>query len=185
MGLSRGVFRLTARRPPPICGRNRFTYMPTPPEAESKRRALQATATFNPRSAEVRHNLFQKSDFFDPQDLLQLKYETVRAVQVEGYSIAQAAAEFGLSRPTIYQAQAQLEQAGLPGLLPHKRGPKQPHKLTAPVQQFLGALRAGQPALSAAELARRVRQRFRVTLHPRTIEKAHPSGAKRGLPKTP
>jgi len=46
----------------------------------------------------------------------------VRAVQVEGYSIAQAAAEFGLSRPTIYQAQAQLEQAGLPGLLPHKRG---------------------------------------------------------------
>ena len=185
VSLSRGMFRLTARRKPPICGINRLTYMSTPPEAESKRRALQTTATFNPRAAAVRHALFQKSDFFDPRDLLQLKYETVRAVQVEGYSIAQAAAEFGLSRPTIYQAQAQLEQAGLPGLLPHKRGPKQPHKLTMPVQQFLGELRAGQPGLSVGELARRVRQRFRVTLHPRTIEKALPAGAKRGRPKSP
>lgn len=159
--------------------------MPTTPEAESRRRALQATATFNPRAAAVRHDRFQKSDFFDPRDLLQLKYEAVRAVQVEGYSIAQAAAEFGLSRPTIYQAQAQLERAGLPGLLPHKRGPKQPRKLTSPVQQFLDELRAGQPGLSAAELARRVRHRFRVTLHPRTIEKALPAGAKRGRPKSP
>ena len=109
-------------------GLNRLTFMPTTPEPNGKRRALENTATFNPRSDQVRHALFENSDFFDPRDLLQLKYETLRALEQDDYSIAQAAQEFGLSRPTIYQAQAQFEQGGLPRLLPHKRGPKNPHK---------------------------------------------------------
>ncbi len=157
--------------------------MPTNPDPDHKGHALQTSGTFNPRAAQVRHARFQNSEFFDPRDLLQLKYETLRALQHDGYSIAQAAAEFGLSRPTIYQAQTQFQQAGLPGLLPQKRGPKQPYKLTAAVRQFLEELRAGPAALSAAELANRVRQRFRVKLHPRTIEKALQAGGKKGLQK--
>src|SRR3974390_3816296 len=103
----------------------------TPP---TKRQALQASGTFNPRHGRVRHALFQGSDFFDPQDLLQLKYESLRAVQKEQYSIARAASEFGLSRPTLYQAQAHFAAKGLEGLLPAKRGPRQAHKVTAQVR---------------------------------------------------
>ena len=154
--------------------------MPADPDPQAKRKALQATGTFNPRSAQVRHELFAQNEFFDPEDLLQLKYETLRAVRVEGYPIAQAASQFGLSRPTIYQAQELFEQHGLEGLLPHKRGPKKPHKLTPDVRQHLANLIAAEPELSADELARRVRQRFQVEIHPRTIEKALKSKAKRG-----
>lgn len=146
----------------------------------SKRTALQDTGTFNPRSEQVRHPLFAQSEFFDPQDLLQLKYETLRALQADHYSIAKAAAEFGLSRPTIYQAQEQFNQAGLQGLLPHKRGPKSPHKLTAEIWEFLQELQAIQTPLNAHEMVRRVRQRFHIKLHPRTVEKAFESKAKRG-----
>jgi transposase len=152
--------------------------MPDP--TDPKRRALQATGTFNPRADHVRHALFQQSDFFDPEDLLQLKYETLRALDADGYSIAQAAREFGLSRPTIYQAQGQFQQAGLEGLLPRKRGPHQAHKLTAQVRQYLLDLVSDEPALPDRELARRVRQRFKVKLHPRTIHKALYPKAKRG-----
>ena len=150
-------------------------------EPSPKRQALQASGTFNPRAALVRHTLFAQSDFFDPQDLLQLKYETLRALDADDYSVARAAREFGLSRPTIYQAQSQFEQQGLEGLLPRKRGPHQPHKLTAPVREYLRELRRAEPSLSAEELARRVRQRFERELHPRTIEKALHPKAKRGL----
>ena len=149
-------------------------------DPQSKRHALQATGTFNPRADQVRHALFAQSDFFDPQDLLQLKYETLRALEADGYSIAQAAREFGLSRPTIYQAQEQFQQQGWTGLLPHKRGPHQPHKLTAQVRQYLQELRSAEPGVPAAELARRVRQRFHLKLHPRTIQKALHPRAKRG-----
>lgn len=149
-------------------------------ETKAKHQALQATATFNPRAAEVRHPLFQQSEFFDPHDLLQLKYETIRAIQVECCPIVQASRQFGLSRPTIYQAQLQFQELGLEGLLPHKRGPQKPHKLTPEVRQFLLAQKAAEPHLGALELAQRVRQRFQVSLHPRTIEKAWWSQAKRG-----
>ena len=180
-----GIIALTGRRTCEYSGINLFTLMPPPPEPNAKRLALQKTGTFNPRSEQVRHALFQASDFFDPQDLLQLKYETLRAVQHDDYSIARAAAEFGLSRPTIYQAQAQLQQNGLEGLLPRKRGPKSPHKLTPAVAEFIGQCRTQEPGLSPRELAARVRRRFRIKLHPRTIEKARHARAKGGHPPSP
>ncbi len=157
--------------------------MPDPPPS-AKRQALQASGTFNPRHARVRHPLFQGSEFFDPQDLLQLKYESLRALQKEQYSLARAASEFGLSRPTLYQAQAHFAARGLEGLLPGKRGPRQAHKLTPEVRQFLEQLRASQPDLSASQMAGRLRQRFKLKVHPRSIEKAlNPPKAKRGRQK--
>jgi len=152
--------------------------MPTDPQA--KRKALQATGTFNPRATHVRHTLFDQSAFFDPEDLLQLKYETLRALEVERCPIAKAAREFGLSRPTIYEAQTQLEQHGLEGLLPRKRGPKAAHKLTDEVRDYLQEQTAAQPGIQAGELARRLRQRYALKVHPRTIQKALKAKAKKG-----
>jgi transposase len=154
-----------------------------PPDSQTKRNALKASGTLNPRAAHVRHPLFQQSGFFDPEDLLQLKYEMLRALEVEKCPIAEAAREFALSRPTIYQAQIQFKQQGLEGLLPRKRGPKAAHKLTAEIQQYLQAQTTAEPGVKAEELARRVRQRFAVPLHPRTIQKALQAKAKRGRPK--
>lgn len=147
----------------------------------AKRLALQQTGTFNPRADWVRHALFQASEFFDPGDLLQLKYEALRALEHDGYSIARAAQEFGLSRPTIYQAQRQFQAGGLVGLLPGRRGPKSAHKLTAEVRAFVADLRGDESLLSPKELAARVHQRFALKVHPRTIEKAFHPKAKRGL----
>src|SRR6266700_2478148 len=157
--------------------------MPDSPSA--KHQALKAAGTFNPRADQVSHSLFQQSDFFDPHDLVQLKYETLRALKADDYSIARAASEFGFSRPTIYQAQNQFQKQGLEGLLPRKRGPKQAHKLTPEVLAYLWELAKEQPAPKLKELARAVRQRFRIELHPRTLEKALVSKAKRGRPISP
>jgi transposase len=180
-----GIFALTQVVATLLCGINTFTHMTSDSPAPAKRRALQDSGTFNPRSPEVGHALFARSDFFDPQDLVQLKYETLRALEKDGYSIAQAAKEFGLSRPTIYQAQAHFQEGGLPGLLPRQRGPKRPHKLTDEVLAHLQDLRQKEPGLSTAELARRLRQRFKIKLHQRTLEKALKARAKRGRRTTP
>jgi len=174
------IFPLTSAGCGAECGINVFTYMANHSAPDPKRRALQSSGTFNPRHDRVRHALFQQSDFFDPSDLLQLKYETLRALKQDRYSIARAAADFGLSRPTIYQAQHHFQERGLEGLLPNKPGPKKAHKLTAEVRQYLRELIQAEPELGARELARRVRQRFDLKLHPRTIEKASKSEAKRG-----
>jgi transposase len=177
-GYYRGIFRLTTLRTMRLYGIITFTLMPADPH--TKREALRTTGTFNPRAAQVHHPLFQQSPFFDPEDLLQLKYETLRAVELEKCPVAKAARDFGLSRPTIYEAQTQLQQQGLEGLLPHKRGPKAAHKLTDEILRYVQEQAAAQPEINAEELARRVRQRFAVKLHPRTLQKALSSKAKRG-----
>jgi transposase len=158
------------------------------PESDpsAKVQALKAAGAFNPRADKVRHPLFGQSEFFDPQDMPQLKYEALRALEADDYSVARAAGEFGLSRPTLYQAQDQLKQQGLEGLLPRKRGPRKPHKLTPEVRQHLQELTVSEPQLNAQELARRLRQKFKVKIHPRTIEKALQPRAKKGaLPLKP
>ncbi len=168
-----------------VCGINTFTCMPTEADPQSKIQALKVAGVFNPRADQVRHPLFGASEFFDPHDLPQLKYETLRAIEHDGYPVARAAKEFGLSRPTIYQAQAQFAHQGLEGLLPHKRGPKHPHKLTPKVRQCLQELAASHPELRPAELARQLRHRFRVKIHPRTIEKVLKAKPKRGRQTKP
>lgn len=157
--------------------------MPDNSVPPAKSQALRDSGTFNPGHAKVRHVLFQNSEFFDPQDLPQLKYETLRSLKKEGYSVAKAAREFGLSRPTIYQSQTHFEARGLAGLLPAKPGPKEPHKLTSKVSDYLKELSRAEPQLKARQLAARVRKRFQLKVHPRTIEKALKLKAKRGHQK--
>ena len=156
-----------------------------PARSPAKRQTLKESGTFNPRADQVHQKLFERSDFFDPEDILQLKYETLRALEKDGYSIARAAGEFGLSRPTIYQAQGQFAEGGLEGLLPRKRGPKSAHKLTSEVRQHLEELSVAEPELDSSQLAKRIRQRFKIKLHPRTIEKALKTKVKRGPQTTP
>jgi transposase len=148
-----------------------YTGNPVPPNRK-KIEALRSSGALNRHPEKVRHSLFAQHDFFDPHDLVQLKYETVRAVELDGHPIAQAALDFGLSRPTIYEAQEKLRQAGVEGLLPQKRGPKKPRKLTPEVRRYLEELVGSEPDLQTAVLVQRVRRRFGVVLHPRTVEKA-------------
>jgi transposase len=157
--------------------------MPDNSVRSAKPQALRDSGTFNPGHAKVRHVLFQNSEFFDPQDLPQLKYETLRSLKKEGYSVAKAAREFGLSRPTIYQSQTNFDARGLAGLLPAKPGPKEPHKLTSEVTDYLKELARTEPQLKARQLAARIRKRFKLKVHPRTIEKALKLKAKRGRQK--
>ena len=57
-------------------------------------------------------------------------------------------------------------------MVPRKRGPHGPHKLQGEALEFVQQqLVAGQP-VRARELAKLVRQKFALPIHPRTIERA-------------
>ena len=146
--------------------------MPPTDTDDPKLQALRATRTLHPDPDKVRHPLFVAGGFFDARDGLQVKYEALRAMQAEGYSLSQATRDFGLSRPTLYDAKSLFADQGLEGLLPHKSGPKAARKFTPEVVAYLQNLRSQQPSLPADQLAQEVQQRFRVSVHPRSIERA-------------
>lgn len=139
---------------------------------EAKRRALQEQGVLNPNPAAVRDTLFCTHEFFDPQDLVQVKYEMVRRVQLEGQTVTAAAADFGFSRLSFYHAQAALKREGLGGLVPKKRGPKGPHKLTEEIMNYLTQAQIDDPSITSAELTKRVKKKFALRIHPRSVERA-------------
>ena len=141
------------------------------PDSPDKSTILREHAALNPRPQAVVHALFQGGEFFDPRDLLQVKYEMLRLVLVDRRPVSEAARACGLSRPSFYQAQAAFEHSGLAGLLRHKPGPHGAHKLTPQVLEFVALARAANPRLRAAQLASSVRERFGLRVHPRSIDR--------------
>lgn len=140
---------------------------------DDKTQVLRRQGTLNPRPNSVRDPLFApEGGFFDRRDIVQVKYEMLRKARVDGETITYAAAELGLSRVAFYNALIAFEDNGLAGLLPHKRGPRQGHKLTDEVIDFLRATLAADASLDAAALSKLVRKRFRRSVHPRSIERA-------------
>ena len=143
-----------------------------PDSKRSKRDALIEGGTFNPAPDKVRDPKFLGGEFFDPRDAVQVKYEMLRRVSVDKLSITEASDEYGVSRPTYYQAKANFDTAGIAGLVQDKPGPRGPHKLDDDIMAFLKArLVPGEP-VRARELARLVRNELNIELHPRTIERA-------------
>jgi transposase len=146
--------------------------MPPRKPSDPKLAALTAQGTLNPRAADVCDPAFVGSEFFDPRDLVQVKYEMLRRVRSEGHPVAEAAASFGVSRPTFYKAQSDFERDGLAGLLPGKRGPRGPHKLTSEVMTVITTMVTKDPSLGATAVADRIEQELGLRVHPRTIERA-------------
>ena len=66
--------------------------------------ALRAARCLHPHPEQVTDPVFIGEEFFDPRDAVQVKYEMVRRVRVEGASVTATAATFGYSRPAYYQA---------------------------------------------------------------------------------
>ena len=139
--------------------------------ATQRLQALTVVGAVHPHPDSVVDPLFRDSAFFDPNDLLQVKYEMLRQVRVEGQPVSQSATAFGFSRPSFYQAQSTFDREGLSGLVPRKRGPRRAHKLAPEVMEFVVETRVSNPSLRLEELARLIEERFSLRVHPRSIER--------------
>lgn len=140
--------------------------------SDSKLQSLADSGTLNPHPEQVIDSLFAEREFFDARDLVQVKYEMLRRVRLEGQSVAGASRDFGLSRPTFYQALRGFQREGISGLLPVKKGPKRSHKMSAQVLAFVKAKLAEDPARQPRDLVEEVAQKFGISVHPRSIERA-------------
>lgn len=137
---------------------------------EERRTALEESGLVHPRQQLVSAPLFSSAgSFFMAADKVQVKYEMLRAHQVEGMSATASAATHGYSRAAFYLAAAAFEHGGMAGLLDERPGRRGPVKLTPAIAAFLAA---APPTLSGADLAQEVGARFGVVLHRRTVERA-------------
>src|SRR5690242_13602111 len=148
---------------------------------DQKTLELKRSNTLNPHPEAVTDLPSKENPFFDARALLQVRYEMLRRHSVEHFSILDAADAFGVSRPTFYQAQAAFSRSGLAGLLPHQRGPKGGHKLTADVLDYVSNLRTAEPELTTVQCVQAVQEHFGIVIHRRSLERALARSKKKPL----
>ena len=139
---------------------------------DPKVQTLREERCLNPRPEAVRDPAFASSEFLDARDLVQVKYEMVRRVRVDGDAVARTVADYGFSRPSFYEAAAALDDGGLAGLVPARPGPRRAHKMSDEVVTFAQQRLQADPELRPADLVGRIEDRFGVRVHPRSIERA-------------
>lgn len=134
--------------------------------------ALRREGTLNPSPEKVQDSLFQEKDFFDANDVIQVKYEMLRRVTKEGSSITEASRNFGFSRLSFYRTLAIFGKLGLAGFVPQRRGPKEAHKLSAEVMRFVEDQVRENASVSISVLKSAIEKRFNLSVHARSIERA-------------
>lgn len=138
---------------------------------DAKEASLKKRGALNKKAEAVTDPAFQNDHFFDPRDLVQVKYEMIRRVKKEGLEVTEAAKAFGVSRPTFYLAKEALQKEGLGGLVPKKSGPQHRHKVTSAVVKFIQEKKKEKRSIRTKELLELVKRRFGLTIHRRTMDR--------------
>lgn len=137
---------------------------------DPKTEALRQQGTLHPNPEVVRDEAFQRDEFFDPRDLVQVRYEMLRRHKVDGDDVTQVAENFGISRQAYYMTEAAFEKKGIAGLLPRPRGPQRAHKCSNEVLDFVEQWHADASVPETVTQA--VQKRFGISIHPRSLARA-------------
>ena len=137
---------------------------------DAKAEVLRRQGALHPNPNAVRDEAFRQQEFFDPRDLVQVRYEMLRRHQVDRGAVTEVAVAFGVSRQAYYMTEAAFEEEGIAGLLPRRRGPRRAHKCTDEILDFVEQWHASSPAKK--DVSEAVQKRFGVSIHPRSLARA-------------
>jgi len=154
-----------------------------PDPVAAKVAVLRDQGALHSRPEAVQDEAFRSQEFFDPRDLVQVRYEMLRGHRVEGRPVTEVAAAFGVSRQAFYVTAAAFARQGIPGLLPRRRGPQRAHKCTDKILDFAEQWPPAAQAKTAETLVQAIARRFGVRINARSIERALARRKKKRLPK--
>ena len=134
----------------------------------TKDETLKESGCYNNNFENVSADIFAASLFFDKKDIVQVKYEMIRAAS-SGGSITEISDNFGFSRKSYYQALAAFNEGGLHALIPKKKGPKRAHKLSDDVQTFIESYLTDNTDAKAKEILKAINDEMDVSMDIRTV----------------
>lgn len=132
---------------------------------------LREGGCFNNNHGNVTASIFGSAPFFDKRDVVQVKYEMIRAASNGEGSVTKIAGEHGFSRKSYYQASKAFDTGGIVALVPQKKGPRGPSKMNPDVSAFIDSYSSGHANAKAKELSAALEAEKGIRVHPRTIHR--------------
>jgi transposase len=136
-----------------------------------KEETLKKNGCFNHNYENVAAGIFKTCPFFDRMDIVQVKYEMIRAVSNAEGSVAKISGTYGFSRKSYYQTAKAFQSSGLCALIPKKTGPKKPHKLNGEAAAFVDSFLANHINSKSKEISAALKAETGISIHPRTIHR--------------
>jgi len=137
----------------------------------SKQEILLKNRTFNRNYGKVTEKRFTSDEFYDPQDLVQVKYEMLRTANESKRSINEISGKFGFSRAAFYKIKASYEKEGISAFILNNSGSKKARKLTVEYQDFIDSYLMQNPNVSSGEIATILKQERGLNISKRTVER--------------
>ena len=136
---------------------------------KDKNDVLKKNGTYNKDSGSVTAEEFQAGIFFDPNDLIQVKYEMLRYVAKNEGSVSEASKKYGFSRQSYYLNKAAVDVGGIAALIPQKPGPRKAYKLTDRGCQFIDSYIGGYPDANSHQANKALHEATGICVHDRTV----------------
>lgn len=137
----------------------------------NKKEILLTNGTFNKNHAKVTKANFRNGGFYDPMDIVQVRYEMIRDADVSTGTIEQVSNEYGYSRASYYHIRDNFENGGMAALIPDKTGPREPRKFTDEIQEYVNDYIGRNPSASSSQIADEIESSKGVTVSKRTVER--------------
>ena len=147
----------------------------------TKRDILMENGTFNRNYTKVTEQRFHADEFYDPQDLAQVKYEMLRTVRESRngkQNVKEIANKFGFSRAGFYKIKESFEKGGVSTFVINKSGPRNARKLTSEYQEFIDGYLSDNPTASSDAIAKVLKTEKGLEVSKRTIERYRKSKVK-------
>jgi len=136
-----------------------------------KKEILIKNGTYNKNHGKVTKERFREGGFYDPMDIVQVRYEMIKDADDGGTTIEQTTSEYGYSRASYYYIKDDFEKGGMVALVPEKTGPKAPRKLTNELQEYITTYIENNPSTSSSRIALDIENDKGVKVSKRTIER--------------
>lgn len=140
--------------------------------SDKKKAALKKSGGLNPHPEKIKDEKFINKDFFDANDLVQVRYEMVRYSKSNEKNISEIAELFGTSRLTIYRLIQLFDEHGLCGLIPQKRGPREASKISTSVAAYACKLMDENSNITKKKILEKIEDKFGIQVHRRTLERS-------------
>ncbi len=135
-----------------------------------KESRLRKSNTFNPKRDKIKDSIF-KDEIMDPQDLLQVRYEMVRAIEYDNKPIGEVSSAYGVSVTTARRYIDDLKKGGLKALVPGPKGPAGPSKLKKEASDFIDNYHKNNPKAGGAKIHAALEAKLRLGISKRTVER--------------
>ena len=136
-----------------------------------KKEILMKNGTFNKNYKKVTEEKFSEGGFYDPMDIVQVRYEMIKETERGGKTIDRISNAYGYSRASYYHIRDNFNKNGMSALIPERTGPKDASKLTGDLREFINEYIGRAPSASSSKIAKAIEQSKGVSVSKRTVER--------------